>query len=115
MASILSQLIWDKNALLIFDISNPADPQLFSKLKDKRLGNPNRCIITKNRAYLPMVKGNGVAVVDISDKKNPHFLKAYQSPLLNKTYGIALRENLIFVGAREGNSFTVMNRIALEK
>ncbi len=106
---------WDKNTLFIFDVSNPANPLLHAKLVDNRLGSPNRCIVTKERAYLPMVNGHGVAVVDITNKQKPLFLTSIQKPIFKKTYGIALRDELLYVGAREGNSLVILNRLALEQ
>jgi len=106
---------WNNNAFLIFDISKPDQPRLQAKLVDKRLGKPNRCIVADNRAYLPMVEGNGVAVIDISDPMQPQFLTAYRDPvLLKKTYGVAVRGNLLFVASREGNSLVILDRKELE-
>lgn len=105
---------WDKNAFLVFDVANAADPKLVAKLIDKRLGKPNRCVVSGDRAYLPMVEGDGVAIVDIANPLQPQFLTAYRDPILNKTYGAAVRGRLLFVGAREGNSLVIFDRRALE-
>jgi hypothetical protein len=106
---------WDKNAFLIFDIADPGKPRLQAKLIDNRLGKPNRCIVSGNRAYLPMIEGNGVAVLDISNPKKPKFLSSFSDPvLLKKTYGVAVRDNLLFVASREGNSLVILDRDALE-
>lgn len=106
---------WAENAFLVFNVADIAQPKLVAQLVDKQLGNPNRCAVIGDRAYLPMVEGDGVAVVDISDPLNPRFLNSFRHPILDKTYGVAVRNNLIFLGAREGNSLVVLNRSALEK
>jgi hypothetical protein len=105
---------WDRNAFLVFDVADTGNPKLYAQLVDKRLGNPNRCVVSGNRAYLPMVTGDGVAILDIADPKTPRFLTSFRDPLFKKTYGIAVRDNLLFVGAREGNSLTILDRRRLE-
>ena len=105
---------WDTNAFLVFDLSNPTAPKLMAKLVDKRLGKPNRCVVMGARAYLPMVQGDGVAVVDISDPMNPAFLTSFQDLIMDKTYGAAIYKGLLYIGAREGNSVVVMELDALE-
>ncbi len=106
---------WDKNAFLVFDVTEPNNPKLHAKLVNQRLGKPNRCIVSGNRAYLPMVEGHGVVVLDISNSKKPLYLTAYRDPvLLKKTYGVAVRGNLLFVASREGNSLVIFDRDALE-
>ena len=105
---------WDTNAFLIFDLSNPSTPKLMAKLVDERLGKPNRCVVMGARAYLPMVGGDGVAVVNIADPKNPTFLTSFQDPIMDKTYGVAIHKGLLYVGAREGNSIVVIEPDSLE-
>ena len=105
---------WDRNAFLVFDVRDVARPRLAAKLVDRRLGKPNRCVLAGDRAYLPMVEGDGVAVVDVSDPLKPQFVTAYSDPALKKTYGMAVRGNLLFVGAREGDTLTVLDRASLE-
>jgi len=105
---------WDVNAFLVIDLADTANPKLVAKLVDKRLGKPNRCVVSGDRAYLPMVEGHGVAVVDISDPMQPRFLTAYPDPRLKKTYGAAILGDLLVVGAREGNSLLLLNRQGLE-
>ena len=105
---------WDKDAFLVFDVSDPSNPKLAAKLVDTRLGKPNRCVVAGNRAYLPMVQGNGVAIVDIADPMNPRFLTSFQDPVMKKTYGVAVHDGLLFVGAREGNSLLVVDPRTLE-
>jgi len=62
-----------------------------------------------------MVEGNGVAVIDISNPLQPKFLTAYRDAvLLKKTYGVAVRGNLLFVASREGNSLVILDRKKLE-
>ncbi|MBN1346952.1 MAG: hypothetical protein JXQ73_29955 [Phycisphaerae bacterium] len=106
---------WDRNAFLVFDLRDPAHPKLESKLVDERLGQPNRCVVTGDRAYLPMVKGDGVAVVDVTDPRQPRFVSSFRDPVMRKTYGVAARGDLLCVGAREGNSLLVLNRHKLEQ
>ncbi len=105
---------WDRNAFLVFEVRDVAHPRLAAKLVDSRLGKPNRCVLAGDRAYLPMVEGDGVAVVDVADPLKPRFVTAFRDPSLKKTYGVAVRGNLLFVGAREGNSLTVLDRASLE-
>jgi len=105
---------WDKNAFLVLDVSDPSNPKLAAKLVDERLGKPNRCVVAGDRAYLPMVQGDGVAVVDVADPMNPKFLTSFRDPVMKKTYGVALHDGLLFVGAREGNSLVVMAPHTLE-
>lgn len=105
---------WNDNAFMVIDVSNIQKPVLKAKLVDRRLGQPNRCAIFENRAYLPMVKGNGIAVVDIADPAKPKFLTSFSDPTLLKTYGVAISKKLLFVGAREGNSLTVFDPRRLE-
>lgn len=115
VGTLFYSVYWNNNAFLVFDISKPDQPRLQSKLVDKRLGKPNRCIVAGNRAYLPMVEGHGVAVIDISNPLQPQFLTAYRDPvLLKKTYGVAVRGNLLFVASRAGNSLVILDRRALE-
>ncbi len=105
---------WDKDAFLVFDVSDPSNPKLAAKLVDQRLGKPNRCVVAGDRAYLPMVQGDGVAVVDIADPTAPRFLTSFRDPVLKKTYGVAFHDGLLFVGAREGNSLVAMAPRTLE-
>ncbi len=105
---------WNDNAFLVVDVSNIQKPVLKAKLVDRRLGQPNRCAIFENRAYLPMVKGDGIAVVDIADPAKPKFVTSFSDPTLKKTYGVAVSQKLLFVGAREGNSLTVFDPSRLE-
>jgi hypothetical protein len=105
---------WDEDAFFVLNVADPANPRLVSRLIDTRLGKPNRCIVSGNRAYLPMGGGDGVAVVDISDPTQPRFLTAFRDPVMKKAYGAAVRGNLLLVGAREGNSLVVLNRRKLE-
>lgn len=113
--SLFFAVNWNMNAFLVFDVADAAKPKLHAELVDERLGNPNRCVVAGDRAYLPMTEGDGVAVVDIGDPSTPRFLTAFRSPVFKKTYGVALRGNLLFLGAREGNSFVVLDRRALER
>ena len=106
---------WDRNAFLVFDLRNPGEPKLVARLIDERLGEPNRCAIAGDRAYLPMVKGNGIAVVDIADPLAPRFVKTFVDPVMKKTYGVAVREQWLFVGSREGNSLVVIDRRILHQ
>lgn len=107
---------WDKNAFLIFDVAEAGNPKLYAKLIDKRLGAPNRCVVAGDRAYLPMVDGNGIAVVDISDPENPQFVTSYRDHvLMQKTYGAAVRDNLLYVASRDGSSLVIFDRDQLEK
>ena len=107
---------WDKNAFLVFDIAEPDNPKLRGKLIDKRLGAPNRCCVSGNRAYLPMGEGHGVAVIDISNPEDPQFITLFRDPvLLKKAYGAAVRDNLLYVASRDGNSLVIFDRHALEK
>lgn len=106
---------WNGNSLLVMNLSQVTRPYVEGKLVDTRLGKPNRCEIVKNRAYLPMVEGNGIAVVDISDPARPRFVNSVTDPVvMKKTYGIAARGNLLFVGSREGNSLVILDRDALD-
>jgi hypothetical protein len=61
-----------------------------------------------------MVEGDGVAILDISDPTHPKFLTSYKSPVMDKTYGVAVRGDLLLVGARKGNSLLLFNRHMLE-
>ncbi len=105
---------WNTNGFLVFDVSDPSRPRLAGKLVDERLGKPNRCVVSGDRAYLPMVQGDGVAIVDIADPFNPRFLASFRDPVMKKTYGAAVHKGLLFVGAREGNSLVVLAPHALE-
>lgn len=105
---------WSWNCMFVFDVSDPTHPREKGRLTDSRLGQPNRCLVADNRAYLPMVQGNGIAVVDISDPTHPRFLRTVKDPLMKKTYGVALRANHLFVVSRDGDSLVVLDRQALE-
>lgn len=106
---------WDRNAFLVIDVADAANPKLKAKLMDERLGHPNRCVVSGDRAYLPMVQGDGVAVVDIADPMKPRYLTSIRDPILKKTYGVAVRGDLLFVGSREGNSLVILDRRKLER
>ncbi|MFH1300717.1 MAG: hypothetical protein ABIK07_06620 [Planctomycetota bacterium] len=107
---------WDKNAFLIFDVADAGNPKLYAKLVDKRLGAPNRCVVSGDRAYLPMVDGNGIAVVDISDPEKPKFVTSFRdNVLLQKTYGAAVQDHLLYVVSRDGSSLVIFDREQLEK
>ncbi len=114
VGNLLFAVNWDRNAFLVLDVSDPSDPKLAAKLVDERLGKPNRCVVAGDRAYLPMVQSDGVAVVDIADPMNPRFLTSFRDPVMKKTYGVAVHDGLLFVGAREGNSLVVMAPRTLE-
>jgi len=58
---------------------------------------------------------NGVAVVDITNPREPRFATSFRDPIMKKTYGAALRGELLFIGAREGNSLVVLNHLRLEE
>ena len=104
------------NGFLVFDISDPPNTKLAASFLDDRLILPNRCIVSGDRAYLPLGQGgNGVAVVDIADPLQPKFLTSFIDPVLQKAYGAALRGDLLFVGARDGNSLVVLDRRKLEQ
>ncbi len=115
LGNLYLSVAWDRNAFLVFDLTDPSLPKLVARLVDPRLGKPNRCIVSGNRAYLPMVEGDGVAVLDITDPLKPAFLTAFKDPVMNRTYGAAVRGDLLFVGSREGNSLVVLDRRKLEK
>lgn len=106
---------WNTNALFVINVSDVTNPYVEGRLIDGRLGKPNRLEVVGNRAYMPMVEGHGISVADISDPSNPRFVTSLVHPVLKKTYGIAARGDLLFVGAREGNSLVVMDRRALEE
>ncbi|MEX0724903.1 MAG: hypothetical protein WEB58_07210 [Planctomycetaceae bacterium] len=106
---------WDRNAFLVFDVRDAGDPKLIATLIDERLGEPNRCVVSGDRAYLPMVKGDGVAVVDVADPMKPKFVRAFRDPVMKKTYGAAVRDHWLFVGSREGNSLVVIDRRRLDE
>ncbi|NQT17409.1 MAG: hypothetical protein HQ582_31935 [Planctomycetes bacterium] len=104
-----------RNALLVFDVADPGNPKLEAKLVDNRLIMPNRCVVSGDRAYLPLGRGgDGVAVVDIADPRKPKFVTSFRDPVMKKAYGAALRGDLLFVGARDGNSLVVLDRQKLE-
>lgn len=105
---------WSRDAMFIFDVSNIEQVKQIGVLQDARLGKPNRCVVVKDRAYLPMVKGDGVAVVDISDPHNPKWINSFSDPLLQKTYGIAAQGDLLLIGSRDGDSLVIMDRYRLE-
>tara|TARA_R100001132_G_scaffold27573_1_gene35755 strand:+ start:18326 stop:19387 length:1062 start_codon:yes stop_codon:yes gene_type:complete len=107
---------WDKNAFLIFDVADAGNPKLYAKLVDKQLGAPNRCVVAGDRAYLPMVDGNGIAVVDISDPEKPQFLTSVRdNVLMQRTYGAAVRDHLLYVASRDGSSLVIIDRNKIEK
>jgi len=58
---------------------------------------------------------NGVAVVDVTNPREPRFVTSFRDPIMKKTCGAALRGELLFVGAREGNSLVALNRLRLEE
>lgn len=115
VGNLYLSVAWDRNAFLVFDLADPSQPKLVAKLVDPRLGKPNRCIVSGDRAYLPMVEGDGVAVLDITDPLKPAYLTAFKDPVMKRTYGAAVRGDLLFVGSRDGNSLVVLDRRKLEK
>lgn len=105
---------WERNAVVVFNLEDPLRPAIEGVLQDERLGKPNRLAMAGTLAYMPMVSGDGVAVADIADPARPRFVTRFNDPvILKKTYGIAARGDLLFVGAREGNSLSVMRRHSL--
>ncbi len=106
---------YSRNSMIVFDISRPDRIEVRGRLQDRRLGKPNRCLAVGNRAYLPMVEGHGIAVVDITDPAHPRFVTAFSDPLFRKTYGIAARGDLLYVGSREGDSLVILDRHSLEQ
>ncbi len=104
---------WDSNAFFVLDIGALPELRLVATLRDKRFGKPNRCIVAGNRAYLPMVEDDGIAVVDISDPTMPRFITTVRHPIMKKTYGAAINGDLLYVGARNGNSLVVLKQSAL--
>ena len=105
---------WDSNAFFVLDIGALPEAKLVASLIDERFGKPNRCIIAGDRAYLPMVEDGGIAIVDIADPANPRFLNTFRDPIMKKTYGAAINGDLLYVGAREGNSLVTLKQSALE-
>ena len=114
VGNLLFTANWDTNAFIVYDIADVTHPKIVGKLVDERMGKPNRCAISGDRAYLPMVEGDGVAIIDISDPTHPQFLTSYRSHVMNKTYGVAIHGDLLLVGARKGNSLLLFNRQMLE-
>ena len=111
LGDILYAACWSRNRFYVVSLKDPANPRILGSLEDARLGNPNRCAAIGDRAYLPMVSGHGVAVVDTSRHDNPRFVAAYQDPvLMKKTYGAAARDDLVFIGSRSANSLVVFDR-----
>lgn len=109
---------WPHHAMAVVNLSGLSDatlPRVEGELVDPRLREPNRCVIVENRAYLPMVKGDGVAVVDISDPAHPRFVASFSHPLMKRTYGLAARGDFVYAGARTGDSLVILNRHELEK
>lgn len=109
---------WPHHAMAVINLSELSDttmPRIEGELVDQRLEEPNRCAIVENRAYLPMVKGNGVAVVDISDPEHPRFVTSFSHPLMKRTYGLAARGDFVYAGARTGDSLVILDRYQLEK
>lgn len=105
---------WERNAVVVFNLEDPLRPEIEGVLLDERLGKPNRLAVAGHHAYMPMVSGDGIAVVDIADLRQPRFASSFVDPVtLKKTYGIAARNDLLFVGSREGNSLSVMRRQSL--
>ena len=105
---------WNRNAFFTIDVSDASHPRLLGMLIDSRLGMPNRCAVEGDRAYLPMVAGHGVAVVGIETPQKPRFITAWSNPVLRKTYGAAVRGNLLLLGARDGSSLVIVDRFSLE-
>ena len=63
-----------------------------------------------------MVDGNGIAVVDISDPEKPQFVTSFRDHvLMQKTYGAAVRDDLLYVASRDGSSLVIIDRDQLEK
>jgi len=114
VGNLLFTANWDTNAFIVYDIADVTHPKIVGKLVDERMGKPNRCAISGDRAYLPMVEGDGVAIIDVSDPTHPQFLTSYRSHAMNKTYGAAVHGDLLLVGARKGNSLILFNRSMLE-
>ncbi len=109
---------WVRNTMLVLNLSGLSDttmPRIEGKLVDPRLGEPNRCAVIGDRAYLPMVKRDGVAVVDISNPAEPRFVTSFSHPLMKRTYGSAARGDYVYLGARHGDSLVILNRHELEK
>lgn len=102
---------WERHAVVVYDVSDPASPLIEGVLVDERLGNPNRLAISGDFACMPDSVGHGIALADISDPGKPRFAAKFVDPvILKKAYGIAARGDLVFVGAREGNSLSVLDR-----
>ncbi|UUO06895.1 hypothetical protein M4951_00945 [Blastopirellula sp. J2-11] len=109
---------WPWDAMAVINLARLSDttmPSLEGELVDERLGEPNRCAVVGDRAYLPMVRGDGVAVVDISNPAKPRFLTSFSDPLAKRTYGLAARGDYVYLGARTGDSLVILNRHELEK
>lgn len=106
---------WDSNAFFVLDIGALPKLQLEATLRDKHFGKPNRCIVSGDRAYLPMVEDDGIAVVDISAPTMPRFITTVRHPIMKKTYGAAVNGDLLYVGARNGNSLVALKQSALHE
>ncbi len=109
---------WPHNAMMVINLSEMSDtrmPSIEGVLIDPRLSKPNRCAVVGDRAYLPIIEADGVAVVDISDPARPRFVTSYSAPVMKKPYGLTARGDYVFVGARAGDSLVILDRRALEK
>lgn len=116
VGDLLIAACWERDAVVVLNVADPAQPSVEGVLIDERITHPNRLTVVGDRAYMPMSTGHGVAVVDIAHPKQPRFVTSFVDPvILQKTYGITARGDLLFVGSREGNSLTIIDRHKLEK
>lgn len=109
---------WPHDAMMVINLAEMSDsrlPRIEGTLVDARLSKPNRCTVVGERAYFPIIEGDGVGIVDISNPANPRFVTSFSHPLMKRPYGLAARGDFVFVGARTGDSLVILNRRELEK
>lgn len=117
--ALVGTLFGHNNRLAVVDIRNPLQPRLVHALLDpdlcqvsgKFVGDRYIAVCWNENSLLVI---NLSDVANISDPSNPRFVTSFVHPVLKKAYGIAARGDLLFVGAREGNSLVVMDRRKLE-
>ena len=103
----------------IFDVSNPASPQLRSEQRDgtngfNHLFGANSIALSGNIAYVAAARDNALNVIDVSNPGAPQLLAVVTNgwPGVDKltgAYSVFVSDNVAYVAASTSNAITVLD------
>ncbi len=105
----LVDVAYSSNALVVFDISNPAGPVEKGFLQSDQMSGPGRLTVIGSKAYTINSINDSFVQVDLLNPGSPKIDYVAPSWKLKKVYGLAGKDGLLYMAGRDSRYFLVVD------